>query len=83
MSRQGRRPGRFERAIWHTFDRRCWLCGRVILGRDLTLDHVLPKSLGGSRSVRNLYPAHRACNERRGNLTGAGLQSLVATLRAT
>jgi len=31
-----------------------------------TRDHLRPRSLGGSDSVRNQRPAHKVCNERRG-----------------
>ena len=56
----------------------CWLCGGVI-ATDLphldpmafTLDHVIPVSLGGAvDDPRNVRPAHRACNMKRG--TGRG-----------
>jgi 5-methylcytosine-specific restriction endonuclease McrA len=41
--------------------------GRVIgqAGTDVTLDHVLPKSLGGSSRKSNLALAHKKCNNRR------------------
>lgn len=32
-----------------------------------TLDHIIPKSLGGSDEPTNLRCAHRICNSRRGN----------------
>jgi len=32
-----------------------------------TRDHLKPRSLGGSNSTRNQRPAHKLCNERRGN----------------
>lgn len=34
-----------------------------------TLDHIVPRSLGGSDDVENLRLAHRWCNSARGNLT--------------
>jgi 5-methylcytosine-specific restriction endonuclease McrA len=52
----------------------CHLCGLPI---DYTLrtpdpgsfeaDHVEPHSLGGTDSLDNLRPAHRACNRSKGN----------------
>lgn len=32
-----------------------------------TLDHVIPKSLGGAHTLANLRPAHRRCNLARQN----------------
>lgn len=52
----------------------CHLCGEAInpksgrRNRRATLDHVIPKSLGGSNSLENLRLAHWICNNRRGNL---------------
>lgn len=57
------------RGIQHLVDRDgplCWLCGAPLNG-DATLDHVLPKSKGGSNSRENLRLAHRHCNAKRGN----------------
>lgn len=33
----------------------------------LTVDHIVPKSLGGLNENSNLQPAHAACNRRRQN----------------
>lgn len=44
----------------------CWLCLEPISGK-LTLDHVKPKSKGGTAAVSNLRPAHFDCNQKRGN----------------
>lgn len=35
--------------------------------RSFVRDHVKPRSLKGSDSIRNQRPAHKLCNERRGN----------------
>jgi HNH endonuclease len=43
---------------------RCWLCGES--GAD-TVDHIVPRSLGGTNALTNLAAAHALCNKRRGN----------------
>ncbi len=43
----------------------CQYCGKH--GRDLTLDHVVPRSRGGASTWENLVACCRACNGRKGN----------------
>ena len=42
----------------------CQYCG--VKGRDLTLDHVIPRHRGGRHSWDNLVSACRSCNHRKG-----------------
>ena len=50
----------------HNID--CALCGKPIdRERDLTMDHIVPHSCGGSDDLHNMQPAHRKCNELKGN----------------
>ena len=44
----------------------CVWCGHEPWRRDLTAEHVVPRSRGGRTSVENLTVACRACNKRRG-----------------
>ncbi len=44
----------------------CVYCGTT---KDLTLDHVLPRSRGGKTSWTNLVTACKRCNSRKGDLT--------------
>lgn len=50
----------------------CALCGGPMRPNgdepdSITLDHVLPRSRGGSNHINNLQGAHKLCNTRRGN----------------
>jgi len=52
----------------------CWLCGGAIdpdaptnSPNQGTVDHLVPRSRGGSSGLANLRLAHRRCNVRRGN----------------
>lgn len=46
----------------------CWLCGKPFAPKEKpTLDHVVPKSMGGSHQVSNLKIAHYLCNTARGS----------------
>lgn len=65
---------RLKPVVIDVYGIRCWLCGK---GIDLALfhphpgsfsiDHVVPRSKGGSNHISNLRPAHRRCNLRRGD----------------
>lgn len=63
-----------KRLVLETYGSICWLCKRPIdlaaSGRSkwgMSLDHVLPRSLGGSNALGNLRPAHQYCNSKRRN----------------
>ena len=45
----------------------CVWCGRELWRRDLTLDHVVPRSRGGHMTSENALLACRSCNRRRGS----------------
>lgn len=50
---------------------RCAICGEPMSRREddphrATLDHVMPRSLGGGGSIRNLRAAGMSCNTSRG-----------------
>ena len=45
---------------------RCYLCGRELTLREVTLDHVIPLARGGSHTADNLRVACRPCNSRKG-----------------
>lgn len=45
----------------------CWWCGCHLPSNQLTLDHLKPRSRGGSNSLENLRLACFLCNNSRGN----------------
>lgn len=58
--------------------RRCVYCG----SRDnLTLDHVVPYSLGGDESMDNLVTCCRSCNSRKGARTPEEAGMIIKPLR--
>jgi 5-methylcytosine-specific restriction endonuclease McrA len=59
----GRPWNRIRNAVLAT-STTCWICGKP--GAD-TVDHLTPQSRGGAPyDPRNLAPAHRSCNSKRG-----------------
>lgn len=45
----------------------CWWCGTQLSEKQLTIDHILPKSRGGSNLDENLRLACFKCNNSRGD----------------
>ena len=56
----------------------CQFCGHIFSSSDLTLDHVVPRSRGGSTSWDNLVACCHRCNNVKGDRTPeeAGLRLL-------
>lgn len=56
-----------KREVLRRDEYRCQYCGRE--ARQLTIDHVVPRYLGGEHSWGNLVAACPACNRRKGGRT--------------
>lgn len=64
------RMSRFStRTIFRRDGWRCQYCQKVIVGREATIDHVMPKSRGGVTSWTNCVTACHACNRKKMNMT--------------
>ena len=61
---QGRYRTNLVRRTLAAKGRVCWLCGRT---GATSVDHVVPRSLGGTDADDNLIPSHLPCNAARGN----------------
>ena len=44
----------------------CQLCGKILLDRDIEIDHIIPYSRGGSSDESNLRVTCLECNRRKG-----------------
>src|SRR3954453_16722289 len=47
----------------------CQYCGTLLPAGELTLDHVMPRSRGGSSTWENLVACCHTCNRKKGNRT--------------
>jgi 5-methylcytosine-specific restriction endonuclease McrA len=61
----------------------CQYCGTTPLRKNLTVDHVIPRSRGGKTIWKNVVTACEKCNGRKGNRTPAeaGLKLLTQPIR--
>lgn len=57
-----------RKIIYNKSGGRCELCGRRLLFEEMTLDHIVPLSMGGEDSMENLQAACYACNQFKSNI---------------
>lgn len=57
----------WRRAIKEHFGNTCIYCGELYEQNELTLDHVHPRSRGGSDLASNTVCACKACNQKKGS----------------
>ena len=65
----GKQYARVKNAVKATYGETCHLCGGQIETGQWSIDHVVPRSKGGTNDLWNLRPAHKRCNYRKGNRT--------------
>ena len=64
----GRKRMRMAALVREIYPPICWLCLTCINDDEYSIDHVVPRSKGGSVwDIDNLRPAHLRCNLSRGN----------------
>ena len=79
FDRMPRRHVRFSRHnIYARDSNTCQYCGRQFSRSELNLDHVIPRSLGGTSTWENIVCSCLSCNRRKGGRTPqeAGLRLL-------
>lgn len=57
-----------RKIIYEKANGRCELCGRRLLFQDMTLDHIVPLSMGGKNDMGNLQTLCFACNQFKSNI---------------
>ena len=55
----------------------CGICKKKLSMAQVTIDHILPLSKGGTHEPKNVRVAHFSCNSRRGNRGEAQLRLLA------
>jgi 5-methylcytosine-specific restriction endonuclease McrA len=59
---------------------RCHYCHRGISPRELTMDHIVPLSRGGTSSRSNVVPCCKGCNSRKKHLLPVEWQAYLDEL---
>lgn len=58
-----------RRNIFHRDDNTCQYCGEEYPRKELTVDHIIPRSRGGKNTFTNIVAACKTCNSRKANKT--------------
>lgn len=74
FSQQGAASRAVRRALFAAQDGLCALCGRPMGAANRSVDHVIPKALGGRNCVGNLLIAHSPCNGAKGDRPPTGCE---------
>ncbi|MGB7271898.1 MAG: HNH endonuclease [Geitlerinemataceae cyanobacterium] len=56
---------RKKQQLIHEYGYCCWWCRKALLYQQLTIEHLKPKSKGGSNNLENLRLACSPCNQGR------------------
>ena len=64
---RGIKPSR-NNILWRDKNQ-CQYCGVIESPREMTIDHVVPRSRGGENSWSNLVTCCKKCNQKKGNRT--------------
>lgn len=52
--------------LYIQFNGICALCNKPVAKRDASVDHIRPKSFGGTNDPSNIQLAHKLCNRQKG-----------------
>lgn len=69
-------PAFTRRNVFLRDEYRCQYCRQAFHTRDLSLDHVVPRSMGGNLNWNNAVTCCRQCNGRKGNLLPSQLRQV-------
>lgn len=69
-----------RKMLYKKADGRCVLCGREILLKDISIDHVIPLSMGGADSVENLQCTCAECNRFKANILPSDFTERISTI---
>lgn len=70
---QARAKRNLRRKVWKRSDKKCFYCGKELVfsgvkkSNKMTIEHLIPKSQGGTNALKNCVAACLECNHKRGN----------------
>jgi 5-methylcytosine-specific restriction endonuclease McrA len=70
-----------KRKVLNRYGRACSYCRVPLSFKSATIDHVVPRSRGGSNDIGNLRPACGVCNALKADLSPCEFQETASILR--
>lgn len=67
MPTSGKTKTTRRKEVWSKTNGICAHCGRMTSSKFQTIDHIIPKSIGGGYDYRNLMPLCKKCNKEKSN----------------
>jgi 5-methylcytosine-specific restriction endonuclease McrA len=69
VNRKWRQPRFRKRVLFNRDNWKCQYCNAVLVAKTVTIEHVFPRSRGGTNSWTNCVTACKPCNRKKGNRT--------------
>ena len=66
-----------KKTIYAKANGKCAICGKPIKFKEMTVDHKIPLSKGGTNDLSNLQLAHLMCNRAKSDLMNDEFMKLV------
>ena len=66
--------------LYKSYGKKCRYCNSILLVNNMACDHILPLSLGGDSTPKNLQMICMRCNTRKGPLTDKDFLKLLKWL---
>jgi 5-methylcytosine-specific restriction endonuclease McrA len=66
--------------VWNKYGKRCAYCGKAIKYKEMQVDHIIPKNIGGTDDITNLNPSCRRCNHYKRTYSIEQYRQLLITL---
>lgn len=60
---------KIRNALYYKYKGQCSICKQCVPFEEVTIEHVVPLSKGGTWAMPNLRIAHKDCNQDKGDLT--------------
>ncbi len=66
--------------IYERENRRCFHCGKILKFKQITLDHYLPLSKGGTHDIFNIVACCKKCNKIKGDMVPERYEDVILGL---